>query len=269
MEKDGARTLTRAFDLLDIVASRAPIPLRLSELAIAADLHKATAHRLLASLVAGQFLEMTTGGYAIGPRCWALGFAAARRFDLAHIAKASLQRIAMATSDVAYFSVRIGTHIRCIAREEGDYPILPTTVKVGLTQPLGCGALAVAVLAALPEQESHHAVVATETERRDIQGFEDNDVLLRRVEHVRRLGYAPDHGGVRLGMAGIALAVYDPWEGVIGAIGFGAIEERLKPERYPEILAHLRNEKASIESSIAGSYPNLASRRRAPRKSVG
>ena len=268
MEKDGARTLVRAFSLLDVIATTAPTPQRLSALALATGLHKATAHRLLVTLRKERFVEFGPQGYSIGPRFWALGAASARRFDLSQVVQPSLARIAREAGDVALFSIRTGVHSECIGRAEGDYPILPTSTKVGTRRPLGCGANALAMLAALSDQDLHYALGATEDERRNRPGFLDNAKLLKRVSEVRKAGYALYYSDYVPGAAGLAVAVCDAWGGVIGAICFTAIEARLRPRRYPQIVEMLNREKRLIEQQIIGGKPQAAPLPRPKRAAV-
>lgn len=264
LDKDGSRTLLRAFSLLDAVAANAPTPQKLSSLALATGLHKATAHRLLSTLAMERFVEIGPKGYSIGARCWALGAASARRFDLSEMVQPSLARIARETQDVGLFSIRTGTHSECIGRVEGDHPVLPTSTKVGSRRPLGCGALALAILAALPDREVEYAIATTEEERRHLPGFREHEPLLHSVAEVRDAGFAMHHSDYSPGAAGIAIPVCDAWGAVIGSIACVAIEERLRPERYPEIIPLLYREKQSIEEQLAG-----ASQAKAVRKPKG
>lgn len=249
-EDANIRTLSRSLALLDIVASTSPVPRKLVEIVSESGLHKATTHRLLGGLVSEGLLELLEGGYVVGPRCWALGNAAASRFDLSHIVEPYVREVAARTGDVGLFAVRMGMHARCISRVEGAHPILPTSIQVGSTRPLGCNAFALAILAALPDEEANHAVAATEDERQSLYKIFTREILLARIGETRTRGYALAQGEIVPGMVGIAVAVRDGWGNPIGAICCTAIEERLPQQRFEEIVALLGAQVEKIETHL-------------------
>lgn len=250
IEEAGIRTLSRSLMLLDIVARTSPVPRKLVEIVSEAGLHKATAHRILGGLVAEGLLELREGGYVIGPRCWALGNAAAPRFDLSHIVEPYVREIAEETGDVGLFAVKMGIHARCVSRVEGSHPILPTSIQVGSVRPLGCNAYALAILAALPDDEMNHAISETRQERQSLYKFFTSDILLARVQETRRRGYALAQGEIVPGMVGLAIAVRDGWGNPVGAICCTAIEQRLPPDRFDAVAALLTAKVEKLEARL-------------------
>lgn len=65
-----------------------------------------------------------------------------------------LERFAMRTGDVALLFVRSGGSAVCVARCEWEAPIIPGTTRVGTVKPLGVGAGALALLAAMRPNEA-------------------------------------------------------------------------------------------------------------------
>ncbi|MBO1076549.1 IclR family transcriptional regulator [Roseomonas marmotae] len=244
------RTLSRASALLQHLAGAPMRCWRLTDLAVASGLHKATVHRLLGGLMAEGLVQSLPGGYTLGPQAWLIGRAAAQRFDLSGFATPLLRRVAQETGDVALLGVMIGHHVHCMAREEGDSPILPTSIRVGAIRPLGCGAHALALLAALPAAEVERAITVTAPERVGRYAPITDDYLRRSVVETQAQGYAVNEGVIVSGMTAVAVAVRDSWGRPIAALSCSAISERLLPERRPFVVALLRQEAGRLEAML-------------------
>lgn len=177
-----------------------------------------------------------------------LGQAAATRFDLRDVAAASLRRIADETDDVALLSIIVGTNAHCIARTEGNHPILPTSIRPGAVRPLGCGGHALALLAALPDEQVARIVAMTSDEReRDYPAITD-EYLRRKVSETRRDGFASAGGEIVKGMAALSMVAFDPWQRPIAALTCTAIASRLQAERRAGVVTLLREEVRQIEA---------------------
>jgi DNA-binding IclR family transcriptional regulator len=244
------RTLSRASGLMRHLAGAPMRCWRLTDLATASGLHKATVHRLLGGLMAEGLVQSLPGGYTLGPQAWLIGRAAAQRFDLSGFATPLLRRIAEETGDVALLAVLAGHHAHCVAREEGDSPILPTSIRVGAVRPLGCSAHALALLAALPDAEVERAVAATAPERVGRYAPITDAYLATGVAETRSQGYAVNEGVIVSGMTALAVAVRDAWGRPIAALSCSAIAERLLPDRRPMVIELLRQEAHKLEARL-------------------
>lgn len=253
---DGLRTVARAMALLRALAAAAPHPLRLVEVAMNAGLHKATAHRLIGALTAEGLVERTARGFELGPDAWLLGQAASARFDLRDLASASLDRIAAETGDVGLLSVIVGFNAHCIARTEGDHPILPTSIRPGAVRPLGCGGHALALLAALPDAQMRRAIDSTREERARSYPVITDAYLERKVAETRRNGFALAGGEIVQGMAAVSMVALDPWHRPIAALTCTALASRLGSDRLPGVVALLRDEVARLEARFRRSVPD-------------
>ncbi|WP_431280952.1 IclR family transcriptional regulator [Humitalea sp. 24SJ18S-53] len=246
---DGLRTLSRVSLLLRLLAeAQAPMPL--ATIAPRSGLHRATVHRLLGALVVEGLVEQTPQGYALGHQLWLLGEAAARRYDLERIATPALRLVADATGDVALLSMRTGHTARCVARVEGSHPILPMTLRVGTVRPLGCGAHALAVLAALPDADVE-SIIARGEDRVAFPTF-DAAYLRDKVAETRAQGFALSDQDIVSGMTAVGIAIRDAWGRPLGSLSCAAITPRLEPARWPEVVALLREGVADIEAKFAG-----------------
>jgi DNA-binding IclR family transcriptional regulator len=244
------RTLSRASSLMRHLAGAPARCWRLTDLATASGLHKATVHRLMGGLMAEGLVQSIPGGYTLGPQAWLIGRAAAQRFDLSGFGAPLLRRIAAETGDVALLAVLAGHHAHCVAREEGDSPILPTSIRVGAVRPLGCSAHALALLAALPDAEVERAIVATAPERIGRYAPITEEYLRSGVAETRAQGFVVNQGVIVGGMTALAVAVRDAWGRPIAAISCSAISERMLPERRPAVISLLRQEAQKLEARL-------------------
>ena len=151
------RSVDRALDVLGVLED-ARLPLRLSDVARRADLHVATAQRILNVLVDRGYAAKEDTGYVAGPAAVATAHAFLVNNRLTPVALPILQELAATTGLTPTLFVRVGTARVPIARVEGRNP-LRYQLPIGDTLPLHLGA-GKALLAWLPEHEQESCVAA-------------------------------------------------------------------------------------------------------------
>ena len=114
---------------------------RLSDLVERTGLTKPTAHRLLSALAAEGLLDHdeSNGRWFLGPEMYVMGSASASRFPIEELAHPSVQRLAAATGESAFLSMRRGYETICLLREEGSFPVRSFVLAEGTRFPLGIG----------------------------------------------------------------------------------------------------------------------------------
>src|SRR5687768_332205 len=117
----GAQVVSRIAGLLRLVG-RGAEGMPLSALVKESGLTRPTVHRLLSSLASEGLLDHDagSGNWVLGPEMLLMGSVAAARFPLEEIARPSLRRLAEATGESAFFSIRRGSEAVCLLREEGS-----------------------------------------------------------------------------------------------------------------------------------------------------
>jgi len=201
---------------------------RLTDIAVAADLDKATALRLLEMMVRDGFVlrDAATKQYALGPELMVLGAAALRRFDPRPLAKPSLMRLVGQFEDSVVLSIPSGIESLCIDVEEGSYPIRANYLRVGSRRPLGVGAGSLALLAWMPEAEREAAL---EILLAQLQRYPriDSRLLHERIAEARDKGYAVLLDVVVDRMGGIGVPILDVNGKPVAAISIAALNERI------------------------------------------
>ena len=204
--QSGLQTVQRAASVLRALSERGTDGMRLSEVASLTELHKATAFRVLSALIREGFVEQDPmKGYHLGAATWILGMAAAPRFDIRKLAARALDRIAEASGDTVFLSIRSGLEAVCIDRREGSFPIRTLTLDVGSRRPLGVGAGSLALLAFLPDEEVRQTMAANQKALRRYPRF-TCDEINNLVARTRARGYSFNDGRIIPGMSAVGAA---------------------------------------------------------------
>ncbi|MGO4325796.1 IclR family transcriptional regulator [Cupriavidus sp. 2TAF22] len=240
---------------------------RLTDLAGAAGVDKASALRLLDTLAAEGFIarDADTKAFSLGPEWLALRATSVRRIDPRSAVRPALIRLAQAFEDTAILSVPSGCESVCLELRPGTFPIRANYLDVGSRRPLGVGAGSLALLAALPDAEVEAAVRCIAPALKRYPRI-DSALLLREVEATRARGYAVLLDVVVERMGGIAIALPDPDGYPLGAISIAALNERIT-EREPALARALRREAEIVCAAWTPPTPKSSIARR-PRKTA-
>ncbi|MEV6345265.1 IclR family transcriptional regulator [Actinoplanes sp. NPDC051851] len=227
--------LGRAAILLRAISARERGSATTAELARATGIARPTAHRLLTALMTQGFVDRDPDGrWLLGPELYLLGTAAAARYDVTSLAQPSVRRLAVATGESAFFSVRRGDETVCLLREDGSFPIRSHVLHEGIRFPLGVASAGLAILAYLPATEVDRYLSANDlTVAYGVSHAPDR--LRARIADTRRDGYALNPGLIVEGSWGMAAAVFDNRSRPVGALTLTGIESRFTPDRQPKL----------------------------------
>ncbi|SME89885.1 transcriptional regulator, IclR family [Tistlia consotensis] len=245
------KSVRRAVQLIKLLGEQATAGWRLSDLALAAGLGKATTHRLLNALTESGFAyqDPDTRRYFLGYEIVRLG-SLATRFDVAELARPALLRLARETGDTVFLSVPEGLEAVCLERQVGDFPIKTLTLDVGDRRPLGVGAGSLALLAFLPEEEAAEIIASNAARLERYPGFAPAE-LRRLIAEARRRGYAFNDGRIVSAMCAVGVPVFDLRGRVVAAISIAAIRERMAAERIDWIAGLLQAEAQRLRDRLA------------------
>tara|TARA_R110002167_G_scaffold88466_3_gene238605 strand:+ start:737 stop:1591 length:855 start_codon:yes stop_codon:yes gene_type:complete len=239
-------TLAKASLLLRTVAKIFPTGGTLSRIAREVGMNTATTYRLLTALAHEGLL--TFDPYA---KTYHVGFellqiaesaqAVAPDLKLRHHLRPMLASIARRTEESTYLSILANRDSVCIDLAEGTYPISANTLVAGARRPLGVGAGAMALLAALPLAEGNRMVIQNQ-ERYERY----SDITLTEVEQglseCRRLGFAFNNGRIVPEVAALGVAFRVPDSGHYVAISVASVVSRMNTERRQLVIDVIRDE---------------------------
>ncbi|MEC5409309.1 IclR family transcriptional regulator [Paraburkholderia sp. MPAMCS5] len=252
LERDGAQSIDRALSLLSLVATHSRVGMPLREVVAQSGLKQPTAHRLLGALIRGGLVEQDpeTRRYHLGCESYVLGALAAERFGVHQLAANSVVRLAHLSEDTAFLTVRRGDFAICTHREEGMYHIRAQVLSVGDRHPLGVGAGAVALLAALDDDEIEHVLAACEESYREHYPLLTPDGLRQLVRETRERGYASNRGLISPGSWGLGIVIRDEAGEPCAALSIGAIESRMDEDRQRKLVRMLQTEVRNVEARV-------------------
>jgi DNA-binding IclR family transcriptional regulator len=221
---------------------------RLTDIAAAAGLDKATALRLLDVLARDGFVvrDTDTKHYALGGELFLLGAAALARFDPRPVVRPSLLRLANTFEDTAILSIPSGAESICMDVEEGRFPIRANYLQVGSRRPLGVGAGSLALLAWMSDAE-REAVMPAIAARLDRYPRITPALLARQAAEARRRGYVLLLDVVVERMGGIAVPIIGRDGRPVAALSVAALTDRIT-ERERQLAVALKREAAACEA---------------------
>jgi DNA-binding IclR family transcriptional regulator len=243
-------SVSRALQMLQVIASCNDGGIRFSDLCKAAHLSNATAHRLLQTMIHEGFVEQcaATRVYNLGFRFLTLGAAASNRFNMRDLARLSLQRLAKDTGDTVFLCVPSYYDSVVVDRVEGSYPIKALAATVGTRRPLGVGSGALALLAFMPDEKCRE-IIQRNADRRDLHPELDATQLRVAVEETRAKGYAYLEGTILKGMSSASCVIRGTKGEPLASISVAATSDRLSPHRRGMIVEEMRREIRRIENA--------------------
>lgn len=235
------QSLARGLKVLEIMA-KYDNGVGVTELADQLMVNKATASRLVSTLVAHGFVSRSHQGrtYQLGPMLVSLSRHLITRMPLRDTAKPFLRQLVELSGECAHLAIHAQGKALYIDQVE-SISTLRVNAEVGQMAPLHCTALGKVLLAfgsfPMPgELESHTPHTITEP-----------TLLLDELQKVRQQGYATDDEEFDEGVRCIAAPVCDFRGKLLGAIGISGPAARLDPER----MAYLIPEVVSVASQLS------------------
>lgn len=225
----GAQTVTRALGLLKRIASNHPHGIALGVLAEGAGLDRATAYRLVCSLVESGMVERDQKRlYRLGIDAMQLGLAAMKGAPIVERCRAAMQRLARRTEDTVFLVVRNGDYGHCLHCEEGAFPVKALVLQVGGMRALGIGSAGLTLLSRLADAEIDALYARHRAE------FEPHKLTLKQlhamVARVRQTGVAKTDSLVNDGVSGVGMP-FEISPGSYAAISVAAIRSRMQEPR--------------------------------------
>lgn len=226
------KTVHKAIRLLREVTQQPGATLQ--ELATAADVPTATAHRLLGALAAEDLVRTTDAhAYHLGGYCLVLGSTYLADIDLRTEARPVLEGLVAESGETAHLGVLSGTTMVYVDKVDTNHPVRMYS-RVGAVSPVYCTGMGKAVLA-WADGETFDRVVAAGLERRTPNTITDPERLRSELERIRDRGFSIDdienEDGIRC--AGAAIRGNDGRP--LGAISIAGPASRMPEARLYEV----------------------------------
>lgn len=244
--------LERTFAVLSLFTAHRP-SWTTTEIARECELPVPTVHRILSALHAYNYVarDEITKHFHLGPAALELGRSARASTDLRSASLPVLRRLSMQTGETALLTVLSDSRDRvvCMERVESTQS-LRLSVEPGLQMPLHAGAGQKAVLAYMPEAEIER-ILAEPLAKLCRATIDDPDRLQDELKTIRARGWANSFEETDIGVWGLAMALLDEQDTVVGAIGLAGPQVRLTRGQLHKCLRALHSGVEEIASRLA------------------
>ncbi|MGJ8527768.1 IclR family transcriptional regulator [Maritalea sp.] len=253
--KGSVQSLNRALGLLQLLSEYSD-GLPLSELAPLAELAPSTAHRLLSSLQALDFVSFETESnkWFVGVAAFRVGAGYLRRRD--HIATAremmrQLVRQTGETSNLAVIRNRSLTFVGQIECEEA----MRMAVPLGARGPLHASAVGKSILAFMSQQEQADILANIDYPALTSKSHQNASALKKDLMQVRALGFAMDDEEQSDGLRCIGAPIFDEFGEPIFAVSISGPTVRVTTQRVNDLAQHVKVAAGDITDRIGGIVP--------------
>lgn len=243
------RAVERALQIMGCFDDEHP-EMGISEIAQLVGLHKATAYRIVTTLVNYDYLEWMPDiqKYRLGLELSNLGYKVIRRMDLRREALPYMKKLVEEwdeTCDLSIFNQGRAFYIEVL---RGNHA-LTISAAVGQRLPTHCTASGKLFLAHLPPEESEAIL------RQPLTAYTDNTItspgLLRdQMKTIREQGYAVDFEEYELGVCAIAAPIFNRLGAMVAAIGGPSPVSRMTPERITAIAEAFKEAAEAISRRL-------------------
>ncbi|MBN9092390.1 IclR family transcriptional regulator [Pandoraea pnomenusa] len=232
---DGVRAVERALEILRAFGET-DRDLSVGELLKRVDLSRPTLYRLLYTLEQNGFVlgEGDPQRFRLGPAVGRLAWAWSSSLDVSAIAKPILREIWEETGETVALFVPQGNTRICVAELPSSQP-LSFRRGVGYSERIARGASGQALLAWMDPTPQELAEYCSDIDY-------DPRELAKKLQSVKKLGYAVSHNELINGAIAIAVPFFDHSKRVAGSIGVFGPSVRLDKDAIatiaPRLMAH-------------------------------
>jgi DNA-binding IclR family transcriptional regulator len=239
------RAVERALQILGCFDDEHP-ERGISEIAQVAGLHKATAYRIVTTLVNYGYLEWIPESqkYKLGLELSNLGYKVIRRMDLRREALPYMKKMVEEWDEACDLSIFDQGSVFYIEVLRGNHA-LTIAAAVGQRLPAYCTASGKLFLAYLPHEELD-AVLNQSLIAYTGNTITSPEMLRAQFKVIREQGYAVDNEEYEVGICAVSAPIFNRFGAVIAAIGGPSPTSRMTPERITEIAEALKEAARAI-----------------------
>ena len=222
----------------------------LSEVARRADLTRATARRVLHTLVDLGYVASDGKNFSLRPKILELGYAYLSSMSLPAVVQPHLEKLTEATHESSSIAVLDGSDIAYVARV-AKQRIMTVAISVGTRFPAYATSMGRVILAHLTSAELESYLSSTELKHFTPQTITDPEALKTELAHIRDQGWALVDQELEEGLRSIAAPIRDQSGRVVAALNLSASSRRgTAAEVLEHLLPHLMDTAAAIDADL-------------------
>jgi IclR family transcriptional regulator, acetate operon repressor len=247
------QALNRIVTILRAVAE-APEGLTLSEVASAASLPSATAYRFLKDLAEEGLVERQTltKRYRYGPGLTRLALSIKAADFMSDTEESELRALRDRWQDCFYVSALLDGDVVCIRSTETNDPVrMGIFVSIGRRLAIHSSAAAKAIMAHQPRSNVESRLSQEALERFTPHTLTNPTEILADLSQTRKRGYAVCDQEMELGVAALAVPVFDARNAVSRSVGVIALRDRILGDRRQQLLEDMHHAAAALGHALA------------------
>ena len=200
-----------------------------------------TAHRLVASLAAHDFIVQDSGTkrYRLGMRVFQLGSNVAARFGVRSAALRNMELLAEESEETVNLGVLVKYELFYLEKIQNNDPIR-IELQVGHAVPAHCTSMGKAILAYMPPTKLDVLLSKVTLERKTSRSITDMKTLKKELAVIRQRGYAFDNSELIEGVSCVAAPILTSEDVAIAAISVAGPSYRMDPEKISSIIPMVR-----------------------------
>ncbi|HHX60456.1 MAG TPA: IclR family transcriptional regulator [Epulopiscium sp.] len=248
------QSVNRTLVILETLSMN-PKGLGVGEISERTELHKSTAHRLLATLVDKGYVKQNQyNNYQLTLKLFELGSKLVEELDMLEVARPYLSQIMEEINEVVHLVVLEDNAIVYVDKVEPNKTIRMHS-RIGIRRPLYCTAVGKAILSTMEDEEVEEIWAKSKIKELTEYTITDLDKMKKELEGIRKKGYSTDEQENELGVRCIAIPLLDYTKKAWGAISISGPVERMTDETFEQIIkvlipigSEIRNELGYHES---------------------
>lgn len=249
-DRDYVQSLSRGLTVLEAFNAERPA-MTLADMSRATGLTRATARRLLHTLVALGFVGTDGRTFELTPRVLDLGFAYVSSLQLPDIAQPFMEALSDRVHESVSASVLDGSQIVYVARVNTQR-IMGISLAIGSRLPAAWTSMGRVLLAGLTDTQLDEFLDGLVITRLTMESITDIEALRSEIHRVRSQGYALIDQELEEGIRSVAAPLRDRRGRTLAAINVGTHAARVTlKELRTVILPGLQSTARDIEAQLA------------------
>lgn len=247
-DKEQLSSFIRGLSVIEIFSERRR-RLSITEVAEAVSTTKATARRILRSLVASGYADFDGHTFSLTPRVLRLGYAYLSSQTIIQLAEPVLRELRSKSGLTAMMAVLDGEDIVIVGRAPTDR-LVTVRSEIGNRLPAFCTSMGRAILSVLPDGDMERIISSTRNKPLTRKTETDPARLIAVVKDVRRRGYSLVDQEIESGLVSIAVPVRNARFGLRYAVCVSAHTSQISAKDMPgKTLEHLRDAVRTLDTA--------------------
>lgn len=243
--EETVRVADRIFDILEQLA-QAGTPLSLGEIAERTGISKTTAHRLLATMCARQYVEKrSNGSYTIGYKMIETVSTHINGLELLTESRPYLNQVVRDLELTSHMGILDGNDVVYIEKMD-MYPNTRLYTRVGYRSPAFCSSIGKCLLACLSGDEQDEFLYNCSFKKYTSHTITDPREFKRVLRIIRKQGWAMDNEEYQEGHRCIGAPIFDYRGSAVAAISASGSIHILTDERLESVIREVKEAAAAI-----------------------